>query len=299
MDLYFRKRVYEIDQTSGKILKQFTETGGKDNGLLNDGATDIVQYNDSIFLIASNELCILNNNKNTFRYLTAGDGLPAEHITALILDKQKRLWVTLDGGLYRLNIDSKLYVSYGAAEGITDDIFQVSSGTVLQDGRIAIGTPHNFLVFDPEKTINRMEVPPVTITNFSLNSKPLSIDSLQKLEELVLAYDNTFINIHLSTLSFRNNYYMYYILEGLDKTWKRVYNNEIIYQYLPPGNYTLKLKTANGDGIETKMISTLKLHITPPFWKTWWFYCLLTLFIGGILFWLDHRWMKRREAILK
>ncbi len=291
--------VYLIDRKNGNIIKQFTETGGKNDGLLDNGASDVLQYDDSTYIIAGDGLCILNSRTNKFRYLTAADGLPSEHITSVTLDKQKRIWVACDGGLYRLNIDKKLAVSYGAADGIINNIFQVSSGTILQDGRITVGTPHDFLVFDPEKAINRNEVPPVNITGFALEGRYLSVDSLKKIDKIILPYDNTFINVELSTLSFREQYYMYYMLEGRDKTWKRVYNNQVTYQFLPPGNYTLKLKSENGDGVESKSLTTIHIHVDPPFWKTWWFYCLLALFIGGLLFWLDHRRMKRREAILK
>ena len=90
------KGVYELD-IDGHILRQLKENADKNAGLLNDGATDIVQYNDSIFLIASDGLCILNSRTNTFRYLPTGDGLPTEHITALVVDKQKRLWVAWMG----------------------------------------------------------------------------------------------------------------------------------------------------------------------------------------------------------
>lgn len=291
--------VYELELKDGRVLRHFKETGGKNDGLLNGGATDIVQYHDSLYIISGDGLCILNNRTNTFRYLTATDGLPAEHITALIIDKQKRLWVACDGDLYRLNIDNKLYVSYDAADGITENVFQVSSDVLLNDGRISIGTPHDFMFFDPEKTIDTTEVPPVTITGFFLDSKHLPIDSLIELEKIVLPYNKTFITVELSTLNFRDHYYIYYMLEGLDKTWKRVYNNEITYQYLPPGNYTLKFKAENGDGINGNNITMLQIHVNAPFWKTWWFYCLLALLIGGLLFWLDQARMKRKEAILK
>ena len=291
--------VYKINPASGRVLKQYTETGGKNDGLLNDGATDILQYDDSTFLIASDGLCILNSKTNQFRYLTAAEGLPSEHITALILDKKRRLWIACDGSLYRLNIDNKLYVTYDAADGITNNIFQVSSGTLLNDGRIAIGTPNNFLVFDPEKTIDKKDVPPVNITGFTLGTATLSVDSLLRTEKLQLRYDNTFLRFELSTLSFRDRFYMYYVLEGLDKVWKRVYNSEIIYQYLPPGKYTLKLKSQNGEGVESKQITALEIQVIPPFWKTWWFYSALVLLIGGLLLWLDHERIKRKTAILR
>lgn len=291
--------LHEIDTRNGQVIKQFNGDPDKNEGLLSNGAADIVQYNDSTFLIASEGLCILNSRTNTFKYLLPADGLPAEHITNLILDKQKRLWVACDGGLYRLNIDNNLYVTYDAADGIVNDVFQVASATVLQDGRIAIGTPHDFLVFDPEKTIDRKEVPAVHITGFALGTAYLPVDSIQKLEELKLSYNNTFTRIELSTLSFRDRYYMYYMLDGLDKTWKRVYNNEITYQYLPPGNYTLMLKARNGEGAESKKITMLQVEVSPPFWKTWWFYSMLVLLTVGLLFWFDHERIKRKTAILK
>jgi hypothetical protein len=154
-------------------------------------------------------------------------------------------------------------------------------------------------VFDPEKTIDTSEVPAVDITGFAVGAAYLSVDSLKKLDELTLSYNNTFINIELSTLRFRDSYYMYYMLEGLDKTWKRVYNNEITYQYLPPGDYTLKLKSVNGEGTESATITTLQIQVNPPFWKTWWFYTLLVLLIGVLLFWFDRERIKRKTAMLK
>jgi ligand-binding sensor domain-containing protein len=291
--------VLVIDPGNGRRLKDFKETNIKKNGLLDDGANDVIQYNDSIFLIASNGLCVLNDRSNSFKYLTVADGLPAENITTLTLDKKKRLWVALDGGLYRLNINNKLYVTYDAADGITNDIFQITGNALLKDGRIVLGTPGGFMVFDPEKTIDRKGVPPVVITGFAVGGRHLSTDSLFKTDKLVLGENNSFINIELSTLSFRDRYYMYYMLEGLDKTWKRVYNNGIVYQYLPPGKYTLKLKAKNGEGEESSRVTALQIHITPPFWKSWWFYCLLALVAGGLLFWLDRERMKRKEAMQK
>lgn len=291
--------VYEMNISDGKVQRQLTEAKGKNDGLLNNGATDIVQYNDSTFLIASDGLCIFNNRKNTFTYLTASEGLPAEHITALLTDGNKRLWIACDGGLYRLNIDNRLHVSYDASDGIINDVFQVSAGTVLKDGRIALGTPKDFLVFDPEKAIDRKEVPPVIVTGFILGSIRSPVDSLRQLDKVRLKHDNTFIRIELSTIRFQDTYYMYYMLDGLDKTWKQVTNNEIIYQYLPAGNYTLKLKAMNGEGVETKSITTLPIKVYPPFWNTWWFYSLLILLIAILLFWLDHERIKRKTAMLK
>lgn len=291
--------VYEIDPATGKVFKQFKEGPDKNTGLLNDGATDILQYNDSIYLIASDGLCVLNSRTNTFRYLNTAYELPAEHITTLLTDKQKRLWVALDGGLYRLNsLDTKLYVRYEIEDGIVNNIFQVSAAALLDDGRIILGTPNDFMVFDPEKAIDHDEAPTVTITGFSVGEQSLNVDSLQRLQQVILRYDNTFTRIELSTLHFRDSYSALYMLEGLDNTWKPAENNAITFQYLPPGDYILKLKSQNGEA-DDKKITTLHIHVNAPFWKTWWFFSFLLLCLGGLLFWFDHRRMKRKEAIQK
>ncbi len=290
--------LYKIDKRNGKVLQQYKESTSKYNGLQNEGATDIVQYNDSLYLVASNFLCILNSNTNSFRYLTAADGLPAENIVDIIPDKQNRLWMALAGGLYRLNLEKKMQVSYDATDGIVTNVFEPSSYTLLPNGNIAIGTQHDLLVFDPSKTIDTAEVPPAVITGINFSGNTISVDSVLQLNKLVLPYDNNSLSIQVSTLSFKNRYRIFYMLEGLDKTWKPLGNsNEIVFPYLPSGDYVLKIKAENGESEPSKKITTLALHVDTPVWKSWWFYSLLILLTGLLLFWFDRMRMKRKEAI--
>ena len=53
------------------------------------------------------------------------------------------------------------------------------------------------------------------------------------------------------------------------------------------------------EGNESTKITQLKITVSPPFWKTWWFYSLLVLLVAIVLFWLDKERMKRKEAIQK
>ncbi len=290
--------LYKIDPINGKILQHYKESTGKNDGLFKEGATDIVQYNDSLFLIASNSLCILNSKTNTFRYLTAADGLPAENIINIVVDKQKRIWIALAGGLYRLNLDKKMHVEYDAADGITNNIFEVSTVAMLNDGSIAMGTPYDFMLFNPAQTIDTAAVPPVTITSIVFSGRHVPVDSILEAGALVMPYDNTAIEIALSTLSFRNHYRIYYMLKGIDTTWRAVgENNQIVYPYLPPGTYTLLLKAVNGEGAESKTITSVNLDVNKPFWLTWWFYSLFVLVAGAVLFWLDKERMERKETL--
>jgi len=77
-----------------------------------------------------------------------------------------------------------------------------------------------------------------------------------------------------------------YKLEGLDDDWTpSTSKTEATYSSLPPGNYMFKVKAMNNDGLWNQEPVTFEFVISPPWYKTWWFYtiCVITL-IGG--FWL-------------
>ena len=54
--------------------------------------------------------------------------------------------------------------------------------------------------------------------------------------------------------------------------------NRVTYNNLPPGKYTFQVRALNyGNYSETR---TVKLLITPPWYQTWWAYCIYTALAG-------------------
>lgn len=290
--------IYKIDPKTDKAVKHYTAVKpGKNDGLSEGGATDILQYNDSIYLVLSNSICVLNAKTDQFRYITRAQGIPPENGINLIMDKQKWVWVALAGGLYRVNIEKNIFVGYDQSHGIINSDFEVSAATLLNDGRIAMGTSHDFLVFDPLSITDTSKVPAVTISAIRRSGNLISMDSLSGEKMISLPYDNSSIAIEFSTLSYKNQYKYIYTLEGLDNEWKTITEMQLSYPYLPPGDYTLRVKAVNSEGIESGFITSLPIHVRTPFWRSWWFYVLLAMAALGILYWLDRRRVKRKEFI--
>ena len=142
-------------------------------------------------------------------------------------------------------------------------------------------------------------IPKVTITGFALMNKWLSMDSLARLKEIVLPYDQNSLTIAFSTLSYQTSYAVLYQLEKLDKEWISAKTNEAIYSYLPPGTYTFKIQAVNANNVHSKEVTTLSITVLAPFWKTWWFYSLLFLTAIAFLYWLDRERMKRKSVLQK
>jgi ligand-binding sensor domain-containing protein len=290
--------LYKIEAQSGKILKQYTEQKNNKDGLMQDGASDILQYNDSLYLIAANGVNILNINTGRFTYLTQAEGLPSDGVVSFARDAQNNIWIGLSNGFCRMNIDKRSFVSYDVEDGITTNSFEVSSSVILPDGKIVMGTLHDFLFFDPKKVTVGQLPPDVVITRFTLVNKQLPLDSLLLLNKIVLPYNKNAVNIEFSTLSFFADYKISYMLEGFDTEWKTAGTMpEAIYTYLPPGNYTFKVKAENGDGVTSKKITSFPIKVMAPFWNTWWFYAMLVLIAAIVFYLIDKVRIERREAL--
>ncbi|WKX77390.1 triple tyrosine motif-containing protein [Zobellia laminariae] len=99
------------------------------------------------------------------------------------------------------------------------------------------------------------------------------------------------------------NYAFY--LDGFEKDWNYVGNNpSATYTNLNPGQYTLRIKSTNSDGVWVDNELDLHMTITPPYWKTWWFRSLLVvlvLLVFYIAYYLKVRSIKnnQRKLVLK
>lgn len=289
--------LYTVDGNSKKIIRHLTQAGPAGKSLPEEGVTSIVQFNDSLYLITGNYLNIFNSKSGTFRYLTVADGLPVEHSMGMIADRQNRVWVSLAGGLYRYDPEKNLAEEYSTRDGIINGNFELNAATLTRDGKIVLGTSTDLVVFDPAKLANSAAAPNLAITGIKRAGLNLSVDSVLNLRRLSLPYDNTFLTVEFSTFSYSNRYKTKYMLEGLDKEWRTTMEEQVSYPYLPPGNYILKIKSLNAEGIESAETTELKIFVNTPFWKSWWFYAALVLLLAGLLYWDGQRRIKRKELM--
>ena len=79
-----------------------------------------------------------------------------------------------------------------------------------------------------------------------------------------------------------------------EDAWGEVGNHRnAFYSNLPPGDYAYRVKVTNGNGVWNEEAVSLKLVITPPWWKTIWAYAAyVLLFLIGVR--LVHVFQKRR-----
>ncbi|RYG02996.1 MAG: hypothetical protein EOO02_09375, partial [Chitinophagaceae bacterium] len=284
--------LFRINPDSGKIISKYNSESGKDRSIYSNIVTDIVSYNDSTIIIANGAINFLNIRTGTTRLLSANEGLPSNTVNNIEQDRQGNLWISMLSGLCRYNIARHLFASYSQRDGITYDNFEPGAKYRMRNGSMLFGTTHDFIAFQPEK-INSIQPPPnVTITDFKLFNLYLPPDSIFKLPVIKLDYKENSITLEFAALSFLQKdkvVYYFYKLEGIDKDWIRTDRLPLAnYTQLPAGDFTFKVWCENSDGLRSKEITTLKISIAPPFWKTWWFMILIAITIAAIIY-LVHR----------
>jgi len=293
--------LYKIDPATDNIIEHITNSGPATKRLIVNAA-DILEYNDSLLIFAGAGLNFYNTRTNTIRHITNADGLPSNVVVSLQKDKAGYVWIGMASGLCRMNIHKGTFIFYNRNDGMANDNFDVSTDYQLPDGRMLFGSSNDFVVFNPMDVRTSAAPPGVNITEFRILNNLLSVDSLMSLDKIVLQANQNSISISYSILSYfnENKPAYYYMLEGIDKDWKKGNElNRAIYNYLPAGTYLFKIRAENADGVSSRNITTMKIKISPPFWKSWWFYGLLTLTCIVVFYLADRERLMRLKATQK
>ncbi|HEY6503825.1 MAG TPA: two-component regulator propeller domain-containing protein [Chitinophagaceae bacterium] len=293
--------LFVIDPETDRVVIHFHTKGSGETKLPEDGVSSILEYDDSLVAITtSTRLLIYNRLEKKTTLIGQSDNISG-NITSMEKDYAGHLWVSTTSALYRINIRKKVFISFNRNDGMTNDYFILSSSYTLPGGKMLFGTSAQFIAFDPVSIrINPDEHPPVVITDFKLMNRSLLIDSLLGLGKVELKPGENSLEIEFSYLNYIRSYVIKYKLEGLDKNWKIAdENNRAIYSYLPPRTYTLLLTTIDAEGNSGTNVTRLTIEINPPFWKTWWFFCLLALAIAAGFYWLDKQRISKLLALQK
>ena len=285
--------VFRLDIKAEKIIHHYLSSDTLGNGLRSSTVSDVIQYNDSLYVIAADGANILNTKTNRFRYITQKNGLPAAAISNMVKDKRGYIWMSTDAGIISYHPLKGSMSQYTANDGVNASYYNYAATCLLTDGRVAFGTAHDVLLFRPESLdISNMPLPKVQITGFQLMGKRVNVDSILKLKVIELNYDQASFKIEFATLNYQNMYNLDYMMSNIDKEWLNAGpNSEVSYNYLPPGEYHFKVSTISN--LREAPVTELVFRIHPPFWKTWWFYSLLIIAAVSVLFIFDRQRLER------
>ncbi|MCI0695511.1 ATP-binding protein [candidate division KSB1 bacterium] len=240
----------------------------------------------------------------TFKHYREKDGLPNEVIYGILGDAHGNLWLSTNKGIVKFNPETGTIKSYEARDGLQSNEFNANAAFQNRRGEMFFGGINGFNVFHPDSVKDNPYVPPVVITALKRYNTDvaegiaISEKGISARNEIELSYKDNILNFEFAALSFRNSFKNQYAvrLEGFNDNWIQLSTQrQATFTNLGPAEYTLQVKGANNDGVWNEAGATLKLIITPPWWKTTWAYALYAALGLGFLYTARRFELKQRE----
>lgn len=265
--------------------------------------TSIFRDNNGVFWFTTlgSGLVKWNEKKQELKAYNRGDGLPNDVIYGVIDDSKGNLWLSTNKGLCVFNPKTKKVKVYTEQQGLMSNEFNLGAYMKSKNGFLYFGGIYGFNYFDPTQLGKEQSDIRITFSKFKLENEwltpgkegsPLEKPIFQT-KDLYLSYRQSSFTLQFTPSNLSNgetiNYK--YHLKGSDEGEIMIGSlNEIHFNALAPGDYELLIYARRGNGQWSSVPAKMNIHISLPFWRTWWFW---TIF-GVLMVFLIRMFIRRR-----
>jgi signal transduction histidine kinase len=157
-------------------------------------------------------------------------------------------------------------------DGMQSPEFNLNASFVSNDGELFFGGMNGLNAFFPDSLRNNPYVPPIVITSaYKMKKGVREYINVEKTNRLVLPHNENSLTIEFSALEFTQpskNRYMYHF-EGMDEEWVDIGTRRFVSFYnLSSGEYRLRIRGSNNDGLWNEQGTTMHIVIKAPWWMS-------------------------------
>ncbi|MEO8147880.1 MAG: two-component regulator propeller domain-containing protein [Bacteroidia bacterium] len=280
------------------LFEYYLNEKGNKNSISNNDVKCIYEDSNGLTWMGTDGggLNVFDRNKKIFHCFTESDGLPNNTIYGLLPDEKGNLWMSTNKGIckfsYTSNLDvtklnDSLYISrnisiknYDHSDGLTSDELNQGAYFKSDDGVMHFGGVKGIISFKPSEITRNTFAPPTVITKIKNYKEELTFNDSTEIE---LDYKN-YLTVEFASLSYlipeKNKYA--FMFEGHDTSWNDLGTTHTVnFLDLKPGNYILKIRGSNNDGVWGTHPAEVKIKVNPPFYQTWWFRILAAVAVAA------------------
>lgn len=250
-----------------------------------------------------------NKLKKTFISITERQGFPNNTVYGILADDEKMLWISTNKGLVKFDPRDHSMRLFDVYDGLQSNEFNRKEFYKGSDGRMYFGGVNGYNVFTPSDIAVNMNPPDVVLTDVRLFNRPISFKSdtavlkqaVEFTNAITLKYTDNVITFEFAALEYsapEKNQYQYK-LDGFHDHWIRNGTSRTAtFTNIDPGEYVLRVRASNGDGVWNTKEATLTITVLPPFWLTWWFQgaiVLIFISVGPSIYYLRVNQLKRQR----
>lgn len=274
----------------------------ENNKISNNRIKDIVIDDEGVIWAATRGgLNYYDPDSDTFKTKIKNTNLLKNWVTDIAIDSCGVMWLNMNynqlGKYDRIEEKFKLY---HVNNGIRSNIENKKGFLFFNDSIIYMGGDRELIYFSPSNLKENRISPLPIISEFKIqnklvlpgseiNGRIILEEDLNYSKKVDLSYDNRNFSVKFSVPSYlkeRNNKFQF-MLEGFEDEWQTANGRSRTIQYanLFPGNYILKIRASNSDGVWSEE-SQYKIRINLPFWFTPQVIILFLLLISVIIYFI-------------
>lgn len=236
-------------------------------------------------------ISVISPDRKQSRFILKQNGLSSEIVYSMLREDENTLWVGTFNGLARYRIKQGLFTFFFEDDGLCSNEFNHNSYLKARDGKMYFGSINGVTTFYPQQIGQprafQIFVSGVSRWNEKSQSVYLSRKEVDPGEMILKKPSDLLLELHFGCTDYsdplRNTFA--YRIEHLSDNWISLDDKHALnLGGLPYGEYTIEVKATNAQGLPSANILKFQVQVIQPFYKTWWFYLLLLVCLGGVFY---------------
>ncbi len=260
----------------------------------------LVEDLNGILWLATIGKGVVRYDENGVYEVTTNEGLAKNYCYSINCDKNNRLWVSHWPGISSIDVNTMQIKIYGGEHRMSGDFYNIWQD---HEKHLWFASSEGVVKYFPELDKKNLVPPRLNFSSIKISGKSYPIT-----ESITLPYPYRkskyqfrFDFIGISFKNPRGVTYQYQLIKNDDyesAQWIDLGSSGYReFDFLPDGQYELRVTAVNADGVRSKTNLSLTLNIEPPLWKQSWFYLLMaSLFAYLIYMLIKYREQRLREA---
>ena len=293
--------LYELDiekPESPRLIKHHTYEKNNPKSFSSSSVSCLTKHKDLLFVGTGGDGFFIYN-ENGFSRFSIENGLPSNNIISFAGSSDSTVWVLTNAGLSLVNWSNKNISNVGPDEGLRSYFKDQNSLLRKKEGVVLVVSPGGVQEVVADKLYTNEHEAAVVIESVELIDRQNKKHKVQK-TNIRSKHTTPIIKINLTAPAIykASNTTFSYFVENYHTSWiENGTRRYIELQGLGAGTHTVKIKSYNNDGYESKNTAELSFQIIPPWWETWWAYLSYVLLtVCGVFYYVKYQTKAQQKA---
>lgn len=231
-------------------------------------------------------LYVYNMYGAPIKNFTMQSGLLNDCIYALLPVKNKAaVFASSNLGLSYVSLNRGI-INYTKESGLQENEFNTGSAIKTRAGKYYFGGVNGITAFYPSALFNIKDTPVLNITHLIISDSSYDFSpKFRRNDSLILDYTQNHLQFDITALGLLNptEFEYRYRMKGFEENWQKTNQPTGIKYVLQPGEYSLEITCHPVFSSGNNFTRSVYIIVSPPWWQTWWFRCLIVLLCVAII----------------